>query len=124
MEFWPRHWQRLQDASARLGMATPPQNELLRVLQEIAAAHRHCVVKIMITRGNSQRGYAPEPQAAINWYVTVNPLAAWSVAGLQVECANLQLAQQPALAGLKTLNRLEQVLLSQERQQRRVDDLI
>lgn len=124
MEFWPRHWQRLQDASARLGMATPPQNELLHVLQEIAAAHSHCVVKIMITRGNSQRGYAPDPQAAINWYVTVNPLAAWSVAGVQVECANLQLAQQPALAGLKTLNRLEQVLLSQERQQRQVDDLI
>jgi 4-amino-4-deoxychorismate lyase len=41
-----------------------------------------------------------------------------------VDQAELQLAMQPRLAGLKTLNRLEQVLLAQERLERHVDDLI
>lgn len=124
IEFWPRHWQRLQQASARLHMELPAQQDVLRVLKDIATEHGHCVVKILITRGNSQRGYLPEPHGSVNWYVTVNALPSWSAAGLHVAHAEFALAQQPKLAGLKTLNRLEQVLLSQERQQRNVDDLI
>lgn len=124
IEFWQRHWMRLQQASSRLAMGLPAQQDVTRVLNDLAQQHPNAVAKIMITRGNSQRGYAPDAATPINWYVTVNPLPSWSAQGISVEQANMQLAQQPALAGLKSLNRLEQVLLSQERQQREVDDLI
>ena len=44
--------------------------------------------------------------------------------GISVETAELKLAVQPLLAGLKHNNRLEQVLLKQEQSRRGVDDLL
>ncbi|GAB3292428.1 aminodeoxychorismate lyase [Pseudidiomarina andamanensis] len=123
-EFWPRHWQRLAEASQRLAMALPPRFEIEQLLTTIAQQQPDCVVKIVITRGYSERGYAPQTAASVNWYVTTAPLSPWQQRALHVERAELQLAIQPRLAGLKTLNRLEQVLVAQERIERCVDDLI
>ncbi|OZB06499.1 MAG: hypothetical protein B7X54_01980 [Idiomarina sp. 34-48-12] len=123
-EFWPRHWQRLAEASQRLAMALPPRLEIEQLVTAIAQQQPDCVVKIVITRGYSERGYAPQIAASVNWYVTTAPLSAWQQRALHVERAELQLAIQPRLAGLKTLNRLEQVLVAKERMERQVDDLI
>ncbi|RWU12222.1 aminodeoxychorismate lyase [Pseudidiomarina gelatinasegens] len=124
IEYWPRHWQRLSIASERLAMAIPEQEQVLSLLEHIAAEHQHCVVKLIITRGVSQRGYGVAANQPINWYVTISDLPQWSTQGLSVAQAKLRLAQQPLLAGLKTLNRLEQVLLTQERDLLGVDDLL
>lgn len=129
IEFWPQHWRRLSEASQRLGMGLPERTQVEELLQHIAAKQESCVVKIIITRGHSVRGYAPvtEPSSAAElpqWYVTTSPLPPWSAQGLRVSLAELQLAQQPLFAGLKTLNRLEQVMLAAERQQRGLDDLL
>ncbi|RUO61248.1 aminodeoxychorismate lyase [Pseudidiomarina marina] len=123
-EFWPRHWQRLTEASQRLGMALPPRHEIEQLFQLIVQQQPNCVVKIIVTRGYSERGYAPSVDGSVNWYVTTAPLPTWQQRALHVEQAEFQLAIQPRLAGLKTLNRLEQVLLAQERTERQVDDLI
>lgn len=124
IEYWSRHWLRLSIASERLAMALPEQKQVLSLLKRIAAEHENCVVKILITRGVSHRGYGVAANQPINWYVTISDLPHWSSQGLSVAQATLRLAQQPLLAGLKTLNRLEQVLLTQERDQRGVDDLL
>lgn len=124
LEFWPRHWQRLTEASQSLAMAMPVRDQVEELLASIGQQQPNCVVKIIITRGFSNRGYAPSPAAPVNWYVTTASLPEWQPNTLLVDQAELQLAMQPRLAGLKTLNRLEQVLLAQERLERQVDDLI
>lgn len=123
-EFWQRHWQRLVDASLRLHLELPSASDVLAVVAEIAQQTPNCVAKIIITRGFSERGYAPQLHSDCNWYVTTAPLAQWKQKPLQAELAYHQLARQPAWAGLKTLNRLDQVMLAYERQQRGVDELI
>lgn len=124
LQFWERHWQRLLSASQRLYLEHPPLAEVMAILTAISAETPDCVVKIIITRGFGERGYAPSKQRHAQWYVTTAPLPQWNPRPLTVELAQYQLARQPALAGLKTLNRLDQVLLSHERQQRGVDELL
>lgn len=124
LQFWERHWQRLRTASQRLYLELPPLADVFAVLTAIATETPDCVVKIIVTRGLGERGYTPPTQPQTHWYVTTAPLPQWEPRPLTVELAQYQLARQPALAGLKTLNRLDQVLLSYERQQREVDELI
>jgi 4-amino-4-deoxychorismate lyase len=121
---WPFHQQRLLHASSRLYMAVPDFAQLQSLLKKIALQQPNCVVKIIITRANSERGYGFAENSAINWYVTTAPLPTYSQQALAVEVADITLAAQPLLAGLKTLNRLEQVLLSHECKQRGCDELL
>jgi aminodeoxychorismate lyase len=48
----------------------------------------------------------------------------WQLSGIQVEVAEQRLGCQPILAGLKTLNRLEQVLLKNELDERGIPEAI
>ncbi|MDN7137775.1 aminodeoxychorismate lyase [Pseudidiomarina sp. 1ASP75-14] len=124
--WWPLHWQRLQQASERLQMLLPPEHELLDCIAQLIKAQpqQDLVIKIIITRGIGDRGYGFQPQSEANWYLTCNLLMSRSAAPLRVDFAQLQLSRSVQLAGLKSLNRLEQVLLSQERAQRQLDELI
>lgn len=124
LEFWQQHWQRLVCANDRLAMPPLEHDKLLNLVTNIAVEQPNAVVKIIITRGYSERGYGTTATEPSNCYVTTAPLATWSNTPLQVDLAKLTLAEQPYLAGLKTLNRLEQVLLAQEKQARQLDDLL
>lgn len=123
--WWDLHWSRLVHASEKLAMALPPRAEVEQLLAEVCREHPQAVVKIIITRGDSNRGYQLPAQPQCNWYLTVSKLPDPSPThGLHVDIAEFQLAIQPNLAGLKTLNRLEQVMLSHERQRRQLDELL
>lgn len=117
--WWSYHYQRLQQASAQLNLLIPAESSLLRCIAEAAAHEPDAIVKIIITSGASGRGYARAPNQS-NWYLTLSDLPPQATSTqtikqqLQLGRAKLQLACQPALAGLKTLNRLEQVLLANE----------
>lgn len=76
-----------------------------------------CAMRITLTRGSGPRGYAPPPITAprvvisttrLDTPVQAKPLPA------RLGVASIRLATQPALAGIKHLNRLEQVLAAQE----------
>lgn len=122
--FWAQHFQRLCQASQRLAIALPSETELRHCLAAIAEQHPNCVVKLIFTRGFGGRGYAANDPATPQWYATTAPLPTLSAQPLTVAVAELRLANSPQLAGLKSLNRLEQVLLAQERAQRDVDELL
>ncbi|PWW15197.1 MULTISPECIES: aminodeoxychorismate lyase [Pseudidiomarina] len=124
IQAWSSHWQRLQYASQQLRMQLPSADEVLHLLQQIAQQHPQSVIKIIITRGASARGYRLDHQARGHWYVQRSELPPWTARPLRVALAHFKLAQQPMLAGLKSLNRLEQVLLSDECEQRGFDDLL
>lgn len=122
--WWPQHWQRLHNACVRLNI-TPPKPEHVNMwLQQAITAQPDAVVKVIITRGRGGRGYQPTVDSHPNVYVIASPLPPHISHIEQLAVANIKLARQPILAGLKTLNRLEQVLLAQERQQRNLDDLL
>ncbi len=122
LRWWPAHWQRLQEASRRLAMQLPSESEVLACLAQIDAPDS--VIKIIITRGDGGRGYGFPDDIKANWYVTVADLPERKQQSLNCGIAELTLARSPVFAGLKTLNRLEQVMLSHERQQRGVDELL
>lgn len=115
---WPRHLARLREGCARLGLAPPDPAVLAREVAEVAGDERDVVVKIIVTRGAAERGYAPTRDRPPTRIVAAFPVpvvpAAWYVDGIQVRCCGLRLAAQPALAGIKHLNRLQQVLARAE----------
>jgi len=116
--FWQLHMDRLAAGCERLGLPTTPQAVLLREVQTVSAGRRYCVVKIIVTRGSSGRGYAADEEVRTNRVVCSWP---WPEdpghlveTGINTRICQLRLGIQPALAGLKHLNRLEQVLARSE----------
>ena len=76
------------------------------------------VAKLILTRGDSLRGYAPAAGAAPRRILQGSPLPAYprenAEHGIRLFDCQTRLAEQPLLAGLKHLNRLEQVLARSE----------
>jgi 4-amino-4-deoxychorismate lyase len=76
------------------------------------------VVRIVITRGPAARGYRIPTAARVTRIVAAGPapewIADWYDRGVRVRWCALRLAEQPSLAGIKHLNRLEQVLARAE----------
>lgn len=114
---WPLHVARLTQGCARLGFAMVDDGLLLAELQSLAAGS-DCIIKIILTRGSGGRGYGCSGVLGPNRVVSCHPLPAqrqqWREQGLRLATLSGRLGSQPLLAGLKSLNRLEQVLLRRE----------
>lgn len=117
--FLERHLARLGGGCARLGIRFGDFAALAREVRSLAAGTARAVVKVLITRGAAlTRGYAPgggEHATRITLryaWPADDPLLAER--GVRVRIATLRLGENPALAGLKHCNRLEQVLARAE----------
>jgi 4-amino-4-deoxychorismate lyase len=113
--WWDAHLARLQRGCDVLGMAAPGP-EFLRA--EVDAMADRCaggVLKLIVTRGIGERGYAPSSDARPTVVLSLSgtPLSA-PRDGLHLRWCETPLAIQPRLAGIKHLNRLEQVLARAE----------
>lgn len=115
---WARHMQRLVLSCSRLGLPKPDTATLWREAREVIAEWPQAVVRITITRGVGTRGYSPPSAPRITRIVAGFELPALRaedpIGGLRVRRCAIRLAEQPALAGMKHLNRLEQVLARAE----------
>jgi 4-amino-4-deoxychorismate lyase len=114
--WWQRQYAKLAQDCAALKIDCPSRDTLASDLALLDT--RDCVVKIIVTRGDSLRGYAP-PSAPVPTRVVISsPLpeypGTYATQGVKVHLCNLRLAAQPALAGVKHLNRLENVLARAE----------
>lgn len=110
---WPRHLARLREGAARLGIAVPEEAFVEARIAELVAGVDAGVLKLLLTRGDGGRGYAPPAEAAPVWTLARHPLPAPQGA-LRLHLCETRLAVQPALAGIKHCNRLEQVLARAE----------
>jgi len=75
------------------------------------------VLKIIITRGAAGRGYRPDATQGVERILLLNAYVADpspAQLGIRLLSCQTRLARQPLLAGLKHLNRLEQVLAAAE----------
>lgn len=111
-----RHLARLRLGCARLGIGFDEFDALRREIQCLAARGPRCLVKVIVTRGvAAARGYRPcgneRPTRIVRWH---DWPPAPPPAGLRLGISTVRLGDTPRLAGLKHLNRLEQVLAQQE----------
>ncbi len=116
------HLERLETGCRRLGVGPVEEK---RLQAAIAAALRQAqsmdgfaTMKLIVTAGSGPRGYRRPPSAEAGVYAGVfpaRPLPAGCYRdGVEVRRSSMRLAEQPALAGIKSLNRLEQVLARRE----------
>ena len=115
---WDRHMQRLALGCERLRMPRPDAALLWQEAQHVSSTLAQCVVRITVTRGLGERGYAPPTVASPTRIVAAFPLptvpSTLYVEGIRLYRCRTTLADQPLLAGIKHLNRLEQVLARAE----------
>jgi len=115
---WPLHYLKLQHDCAALGISCPDFALLSRELDELALMQPECVIKLIVTRGSGTRGFAPNilGEATRIWDVSTCPKFPkdWTDNGVKVRWCQLRLSHQPRLAGIKHLNRLENVLAAAE----------
>ena len=111
---WSRHFERLISGCERLALPLPDARVLVHEIAQVAGDRARCVVKIVLTRGPGVRGYAPPAESAPTRVVSVSdepsPHATGAAGGIAVRWCSTRLGCNAALAGLKHLNRLEQVL--------------
>ena len=112
--WWREHWQRLQRGADRLGLPLPDEAFVRRECDVLMGEVERAVLKIVLTRGGGGRGYAPPPDSTPTVVLSRHGVPAAPAQGLSLRYARTTLAIQPALAGIKHLNRLEQVLARAE----------
>lgn len=126
------HLDRMQRGLSALGFPADTRNRLEECLSRsldalTKRASPWASMRITVSRGAGPRGYAPPEEPSPRILISVgeqalNPrlMAAPAVLGT----AALRWSVQPALAGLKHLNRLEQVLAAAEARQRGWDEAV
>ncbi|MCP3851416.1 MAG: aminodeoxychorismate lyase [Gammaproteobacteria bacterium] len=126
LNHWELHWQRLKTGAQRLSLSLPDESFFIGQIKEVitceqqrpTVAAENYVIKIIITRGEGGRGYLfPEVQKP----TIIIKAHHWPERddsdyhnGIRATLCETCLSSQPALAGIKHLNRLEQVLARNE----------
>ncbi len=123
-EFWGRHLARLREGCERLRIVEPDMGELSRESQLLLNGQRTShgveqgILKIIITRGSGGRGYRapedPHPTRIVAFHPWPDIPETHTSEGVKIRRCDLRLGHQPALAGIKHLNRLENVLARAE----------
>jgi 4-amino-4-deoxychorismate lyase len=107
----------LMSDAARLHLAPLPVGALRDDAARLARDQGRAVLKMLLLRAGSGRGYRSEG-AGTDRLLCRYPAPSWPPAawdrGVTVFRSQFRLATQPALAGIKHLNRLEQVLASRQ----------
>lgn len=122
--FLKQHIDRLVAACLRLHIPAPSL-ELLRTeialllsKQAVSSPGKSHVLKIIVTRGSGGRGYQQPSNIEPTRLLSLHPYPDYPIpyqqCGITARFCQTRLGLSPALAGLKHLNRLEQVLARAE----------
>lgn len=116
--WWDDHYDKLNGDCAALKITCPAKEAFWQALQLIGIHEPECVVKIIVTRGQGARGYLVDTSVQPTYVVSTSPRSLhpenYRKTGVKVRLCDLRLADQPLLAGIKHLNRLENVLARME----------
>jgi len=120
IHIWEDHWQRLALGCEKLSI-TLPNKELIE--KEIALLcenkdEAQFVIKLIVTRGEGQRGYRFTSEQNVTRILSSHSWPdypeSYQTEGVAVRYCETTLSENIKLAGVKHLNRLEQVLASNE----------
>lgn len=117
---WQYHRARLLRGCATLAIS-PPSDQALEACWQASPGQASDtgleVLKIIVTRGSGGRGYACPPDPAprlLSHRSSFTPIPQRWREGISVCVCQLRLGHQPLLAGIKHLNRLENVMARRE----------
>ena len=118
---WELHLQRLQLGTQKLFFPETDWQALKAEVDFVAMSLKkqpQAVLKVILTRGNTSRGYSALPCVDVLRIVSSSAYPdhylQWQTQGIALMQCQTRLGRQKQLAGLKTLNRLEQVLIKHE----------
>jgi 4-amino-4-deoxychorismate lyase len=116
--FLPLHLARLERDCGRLSIPFPGRDVLLQDACILCKTRPDGVLKIQITRGIGGRGYRPPEQSVPTRVLGIHPPPDYPpelwTEGVEVRFCRTRLGINPSLAGVKHLNRLEQILARME----------
>ncbi len=115
---WQRHLNRLALGAERLGIPMPNARILEAETQAVTQGQDEGVLKLILSRGSGGRGYQPPSEATASRILLSYPLApatepSWEN-GVTLRYCETPVSVNPALAGIKHLNRLDSVLARAE----------
>lgn len=124
LPYWSRHFAKLQADCQALGMHCPCESLWLADIAALAV--KDAVIKLMVTRGIAARGYACDATTPPTRITLASPPPSYPEAmyreGVVTRLCDWRLTIQPGLAGIKHLNRLDQVMARREWQDANVFD--
>ncbi|MEQ1544138.1 aminodeoxychorismate lyase [Methyloglobulus sp.] len=116
--FLEQHLLRLSTDCCKLNIPKPYIKQLTDEIHHICKDSKQAVVKIIITRGVGGRGYRQPEAIQPTRVVSLHPFPEYpkshSEQGINARFCNTRLGLNPALAGVKHLNRLEQIMARAE----------
>ena len=123
---WSQHMARLSEGCRALGIPMVDCERLQHEATSLVKGAPRGVLKIIITRGSGGRGYrVPEciqPTRLLALHPWPDYPASHYEQGVTLRMCKTRLGINPALAGIKHLNRLEQVLARNEWGSREADE--
>lgn len=116
---WHRHYARLVQGCAKLNIRPDFDRATLeRELAMLIGETSRAVLRLTVTRGISGKGYAYPPEQQTTRILSLLPAhnhpAEYREEGVAIRLCSTRLGRNTALAGIKHLNRLEQVLARAE----------
>lgn len=115
---WQRHYEKLRGDCAALGIECPSKEILAKEISKVIKKTPDCVLKVIITRGEGRRGYAIQQDMVPTRILMASPIPQHPPShysdGVKLHLCKTRLAIQPCLAGIKHLNRLENILARRE----------
>ena len=115
---WDDHLKRLESGCTRLNIPLQDNEVLKKETLSLIDTDKKGVIKIIITRGQGGRGYASPEEPKLSRIISFYPFPDYPVEnsedGVSVRLCEYRYANNEVLAGIKHLNRLEQVLARSE----------
>jgi len=128
IQFMAAHQARLRLACARLMIAFSDWELLEHEMVHLAAGKDDGVVKVILSRGAGGRGYSANACTTPTRILSVSArpahYARWRAQGVTLALSPVPLGRNPWLAGIKHLNRLEQVLIRAQLEQTSADEAL
>ena len=128
IQLLPEHLQRLRDACQRLMIPFTEWSALEKEMQTCASGHTQAVLKVLLSRGRGGRGYSGSACTNPTRMLSISAMPAhyprWREEGITLTLSPIRLGRNPHLAGIKHLNRLEQVLIRAHLEQTDADDAL
>lgn len=115
---WEQHYRKLSEDCNALGIVCPAAEIVYEDIAQLNRSIASSATKVIITRGESARGYAvpalAQPTRAVIRSEMPDYPPHYFTEGVHLHLCQLRLGFQPRLAGVKHLNRLENVLARME----------
>lgn len=117
-QHWKQHFDRLTKGCLKLGIPELDRDLISNEAGQLCKGIEKAVLKMIVTRGEGGRGYRPPENPVPSRILSLHEWPDYprenTERGICLRFCETKLSENPALAGIKHLNRLEQVMARAE----------